>query len=149
MYFSLPDLQATAERINTGTENPDTSRALIVFNSTSKSLSGVAVFQASMAWPRGVSLPPVSVTDAAGNVVPSALRDLREGPDAKGRADRVQLAFALCFAVADVPANAWRTYIASYAGTQTLALEDFVETPGMNVVETTRHGGDLPMAGNF
>ena len=143
------DLQAIAERINTGTENPDTSRALVVFNLTSQTLGGMAVFRASMAWPRDVPLPPVSVTDISGDIVPSALRDMTRGADLKGRADRVQLGFALCFAVAAVPAQGWRTYIASYADAPMLPLEDFVETPGLVVVETTRHGGNLAMAGNF
>lgn len=145
----MPDLQPIAERINTGTENPDTSRALVVFNSTHQTLSGIAVFRASMAWPVETPLPPVSVTDAGGRIVPSAVREMQTGLDAKGRADRVQLSFSLCFAAADVPANGWRTYVASYADAPTLLLEDFIETPGLTVVETTRHGGDLPMLGNF
>ena len=147
------DLQPLAERINTGTENPDISRALVVFNLTTSSLSGAAVFRASYSWPRDVPLPPVVVTDSDGTVVPSALRERQEAADAKGRADRVQLSFALCFAVSDVPANGWRTYIASYAEAPTLALrdvvEDFVEAPGLTVVETTRHGGDLAMTGEL
>jgi len=142
-----PDFQSIADRINTGTENPDTSRALVVFNSTLQILSGVAVFRASMAWPHDVPLPPVSVTDVEGEVVPSAVREMWARPDAKGRADRVQLSFALCFAVSDVPANGWRTYIASYAEAQALMLEDFVETPGLFMVETTRHDGDLATSG--
>ena len=145
----MPDLQAIAERIHTGTENPDISRALVVFNSTPQFLSGVAVFRALMAWLRDTPLLPVSISDADGIAVPSAIRDLSKGPDAKGRADRVQLSFSLRFAVADVPANGWRTYFASYADVPALALKDFVETPGLVVVETTRHGGDLPMVGNF
>ena len=144
-----PDLHAIAERINTGTENPDTSRALVVFNSTSQSLSGVAVFRAAMSWPRDVPLPPVVITDNAGVPVPAALRDMMRGADAKGRMDRVQLSFALCFAVAAVLPNGWRTYLASYADAPTLPLEDFVETTGLNVVETTRHGGDLAMCGRL
>lgn len=143
----MPELHTIAERINTGTENPDTSRAFVVFNFTSSPLSGVAVFRASMAWPCDVPLPPVSVTDAAGSVVASAIREIQTGSDAKGRADRVQLSFALWFAATEVPANGWRTYIASYAEGPTLALEDLVETPGLVVVETTRHGGDLPPTG--
>ena len=145
----MPDLQSITERINTGTENPDTSRALVVFNSTSRTLSGVVVFHASMAWPRDVPLPPVSVADASGSVIASAIREMQTGPDTKGRADRVQLSFALWFAVSEVPANGWRTYIASYAEGPPLALEDFVETPGLIVVETTRHSGDLAIVGNF
>ncbi len=144
----LFDFQAIAERINTGTDSPDTSRALVVFNSTFQTLSGIAVFRASMAWPRDVPLPPVSITDTGGDVIPSAIREMQTGPDAKGRADRVQLSFSLCFAVADVPANGWRTYIASYTDAPTLLLEDFVETPRLSVVETTRHSGDLPTQGS-
>ena len=145
----MPDLHSIAERINTGTEDPEMSRALVVFNSAPQSLSGVTVFRASMAWPRGMPLPPVSVTDSDGNTVPSALREMQKGLDAKGRADRVQLSFSLGFVVSDVPANGWRTYIASYADAATSLLEDFVETPGLTVVETTRHSGDLPMQGSF
>jgi len=141
-------LADSAERIDTGLDAPDTSRALVVFNQTDAPLRGVAVFRASMSWPRGLPLPPVVVTDA-GRAVPSAVRDRTEGPDAKGRADRLRLAFSLCFAVADVPANGWRTFIASYTDAPAPALEDFMETPGLVVVETTRHGGDLPPVGVF
>jgi hypothetical protein len=142
------DLQSITDCINTGTDGPDTSRALVVFNQTALPLSGVAVFRAAMSWPRGVPLPPVAVMDED-KPVPSAIRDMTEGPDAKGRADRLQLAFSLGFAVADVPVSGWRTYIAAYTDTPSPALEDFVETPGLVVVETTRHGGDLPPVGNF
>ena len=101
-----------------------------------------------MSWPRDVSLPPVVVTDE-GRVVPAAVHDMTEAPDIRGRADRRQLTFSLCFAVSDVPANGWRTYIAAYTDAPASALGDFVETPGLTVVETTRHGGDLPAVGNF
>lgn len=142
------DLAAIAERIHTGLTAPDTSRALVVFNQTDQPLSGLAVFRASMSWPRGVPLPPVVVFEED-RLVPSAVRDMTEGPDAKGRADRRQLAFALCFAVVGVPAKGWRTYIAAYGEVPLTAPQDFIETPGLVVVETTRHGGDLPPIGNF
>ncbi len=142
------DFQPFTDRINTGTDNPDTSRALVVFNRTDQPVSGIAVFRAEMSWPRGLPPPPVIVTDKGGSV-PSAVRDMTEGPDAKGRADRRRLAFSLCFQVSDVPANGWRTYIAAYTDAPTPTLEDFVETPGLIVVETTRHGGDLPPVGSF
>ena len=143
------DLHSIAERIHTGTDSPDTSRALVVFNLTPQPQSGVAVFRASMAWPQGAPLPPVVVTDSDEVPVPSALRDMTQGVDAKGRADRVQLNFALYFAADVVPANGWRTYLASYTDALGPALEDFVETPGLTVVETTRHGGDLAMVGEL
>ncbi len=141
-------LAAIADRINTGLDDPDTSRALVVFNLTPLPLSGVTVFRVAMSWPRGLPLPPVVVTDA-GRSVPSSVRDLAEGPDAKGRPDRRQLSFSLGFAVSEVPASGWRTYIAAYTDSPSPALEDFVETPGLVVVETTRHGGDLPPVGSF
>jgi hypothetical protein len=142
-------LSSVARRINTGTDNPETSRALIVFNLTSKPLSGAAVFRASMSWPRERSLPPVVVTDGEGIPIASALREMTQGADSKGRADRVQLSFALYFTVKDVPANGWCTYLAAYANTPAFALEDFIETPGLVVVETTRHRGDLPLTGTL
>lgn len=144
----MSDLAAITERIHTGLDNPEESRALVVFNQTNQPLSGVAVFRASMPWPRGLPLPPVVVT-AEGKTVPSTVRDMTEGPDAKIRPGRCHLRFSLCFAVLNVPANGWRTYIAAYADTFAPALEDFVETPGLVVVETNRHGGDLPPVGNF
>ena len=141
------DLQSITERINTGTENPDTSRALVVFNLTPQLLSGTAVFRASMSWPRDFPLPPITVTDSAGVPVPSVIQDKTQGPDTQGRADRVQLSFAIYFCVTGVPANGWRTYLASYADAPSPPRKDFVETPGLTVVETTRHAGDLAMAG--
>ena len=144
----MTDLAAIAERINTGLADPDISRALVVFNQTEQPISGVAVFRAAMSWSRSLSLPPVSVTQE-GQAVRSFVGDMTQGPDAKGRADRCRLGFSLCFAASDVPANGWRTYIAAYTEAKGPTLEDFVETPGLVVVETTRHGGDLPPTGNF
>jgi len=141
-------LTAIAERINTGLDAPDTSRALVVFNLTDLPVSGVAVFRAAMSWPRDLPLPPVAVMDE-GRAVPAAIYEMTEGPDVKGRSDRCKLSFSLCFAVSDVPANGWRTYIASYTDVPAPALGDSVETPGLSVVETTRHGGDLPPVGLF
>ena len=142
------ELAAIADRIYTGFDDPETSRALIVFNRTDQPVSGIAVFRAVMSWPRDLPLPPVVVT-SEGISVPSAVPDMAEGPDAKGRANRRRLTFALCFTVSEVPANGWRTYIAAYTESPSPPLEDFVETPGLVVVETTRHGGDLPPVGNF
>lgn len=144
----MRQLAEIAERINTGLDDPETSRALVVFNQTDQPVSGVAVFRAAMSWPRALPLPPVLVTDG-GLAVPSIVRDVTEAPDLKGRADRCQFGFSLCFAVSDVPANGWRTSIAAYADMPASVLGDFVETPGLVVVETTRHGGDLPSVGVF
>ena len=58
-------LAAIADRIDTGLDSPETSRALVVFNRTEQPLSGVAVFRASMSWPRDMPLPPVVVTTRA------------------------------------------------------------------------------------
>ena len=144
----MSQLAETAERVNTGLDDPETSRALVVFNLTDQPIGGVAVFRAAMSWPRALPLPPVVVTDER-RVVPSVVRDMTEAADLKGRSDRRQLAFSLCFAVSDVPANGWRTYIAAYTDALGPVLGDFVETSGLVVVETTRHGGDLLPVGNF
>lgn len=130
-----------------GTDSPDTSRALVVFNLTPQPQSGVAVFRASMPWPRDVSLPPVVITDSDGVPVPSALREMTQGADAKGRTDRVQLGFAIYFAADAVPAHGWRTYIASYTDAPSPGLENAPLNADLVVIETTRHGGDLPMMG--
>lgn len=143
-----PELHSLADRINTGTDDQDASRGLVVFNLTDSPLSGVAVFHASMSWPQGVLLPPILITQGS-EIVPCAIRNLTEEPDAKGRADRRKLSFALFFAVSDIPAQGWRTYIAAYAEAPSPPLRDFVETLGLSVVETTRHGGDLPPVGTF
>ena len=145
----MHNLHPIAERINTGTENPETSRALVVFNLISQPQSGIAVFRASMSWPRDVPLPPVVVTDGDGLAAPSALREMTQGADAKGCADRVQLGFAIYFAADAVPANGWRTYIASYTNAPLIELENALPNTDLVVVETTRHGGDLPMTGTL
>lgn len=144
----MNQLAVIAERVNTGVDAPETSRALVVFNLTDLPVSGVAVFRAAMSWFLDLPLPPVTVMDE-GRAVPAAIHEMTEGPDIKGRADRRQLTFSLCFAVSDVPAKGWRTYIAAYMDAPASTLGDFVETPGLTVVETTRHGGDLPPVGSF
>ena len=143
------DLRAVADHINTGLACPDTSRALVVFNLTEQFLGGAAVFLASMSWPRDTPLPPVVVTDLTGVPVAATIQYKAEAPDTKGRADRRLLSFALCFQVSDVPPNGWHTYMAAYADVPSPPLQDFVETTGLVVVETSRHGGDLPPVGNF
>ena len=139
-------LRAVAERVNTGAADPETSRALVVFNRTDRPLAGTAVFRADMAWPRDTPLPPVVIRELGGEVVPSALTDRHEGPDRKGRADRRQVAFALRFAVQEVPPQGWRTYIAAYTDTPASDTAEVLAdaTPGLEVIETLRHGGDLP-----
>ncbi len=145
------DLADLAARINTGSSDADTSRALVVFNLTDVALSGVAVFRADMAWPKDLPLPSVVIRELNGDVVPSALTDWQEGPDRKGRADRRQVSFALRLAVRDVPSQGWRTYIASYADTPGPALPEAVSdgNPGLIVLETLRHAGDYPPLGHF
>lgn len=139
-----------AERIETGTADPETSRALVVFNVTHERLSGTAIFHAEMSWPLGTPLPPVVVMEMDGTPVASALTDQNEGPDLKGRAERRHLSFDLRFAVQAVPARGWKTYLAAYAERVLPVVENaLTETPGLIVVETLRHGGDLPAAGTF
>lgn len=147
--FQPTDFQKLADRIDTGLDCPETSRALVVFNLTEGILSGVAVFSASMSWSSGTLLPPVLVTDTEGNAVPAVIAEMTEGPDPKGRLDRCCLSFSLAFAAADVPAQGWRTYLAFYAETPSPLLSFASETPGLSVTETTRHDGSLPPVGRL
>ena len=142
----MSNLQAIAERINTGAADSTTSRALVVFNQTDQPLSGTAVFHAAMSWPLETPLPPIVVTDFDGNSIPCLVTEFSDGPDRKGRADQRHLAFALRFAVQDVPAQGWRTYIASYAAQPSAETTTWLpsDTPGLLVVETLPHSGDLP-----
>lgn len=143
-------LQPIAERINNGTELSDSSRALIVFNLTASPLAGVAIFHTDMSWPMGTPLPPISVMEMDGTLVASAMTAMAEGPDRKRRADHCQLTFDLHFAVAYVPAQGWKTYIAAYTPEPSPMLrKELTETPGLLVIETLRHVGDLPAVGTF
>ncbi len=149
MSLNPEHLQALADRIDTGSENPEGSRALVIFNLTETPQSGTAVFRASMSWPLNLPLPPVAVAALEGGLVAAVIRELSEAPDRKGRADRVLLSFALHLAATDIPANGWRTYIASYAEAASPLLENAAENADLIVIETTRHGGELPPRGNF
>lgn len=147
----MPNLQEIVKRINTGEADPETSRALVVFNETNAPITGVAVFEAEISWPLNDLLPFIAVSDAEGNSASSDIPDMAEGPDPKGRADWQRLAFQLRFAISDVPAQGWKTYLAFYGG-EIVAPDPQgldVESPGLTVVETTRHGGDLPACGPF
>ncbi len=145
------DLQAIAGRINTGTADPDTTRALVVFNHADAAQSGVAVFRVQMSWPVETPFPPVLVTDLDGQPVPSALADWQEASDARGRPDHRQISFALRFLVGDVPARGWRTYLAAFVAVPAPNAPAAMapETPHFTVVETLPHSGDLPHAGTF
>jgi hypothetical protein len=144
--MSLKDLQTIAAQIHTGVSNPETSRALIVFNRTDGFLDGTAVFRAEMSWSADLPLPPVVISELGGAAVSSVLTDWQEEPDPKGRADKRQISFALHFAVHNVPAQGWRTYIAAYSDAigPVLPESQCDETLGLIVIETLRHEGPLP-----
>jgi hypothetical protein len=149
MQQNPEQLQSLADSINTGLDNPETSRALIVFNQTDQAQSGITIFRASMSWPRNQPLPPVAVMNGEGSLVSAAIGEMSEAPDPKGRADRLLLSLALRFEVTNVPPLGWRTYYASYAEHASPPLENAAENTDLIVIETTRHGGDLPTTGNF
>lgn len=149
MQQNPEQLQSLADRINTGLDNPENSRALVVFNQTDQSQSGTAVFRASMSWPLNLPFPPVAVTNGEGNLVPASIGMMSEAPDPKGRSTHALLSLALRFDVADIPPSGWRTYYAAYAGHASPPLENDAENADVMVVETTRHDGDLSPTGNF
>ena len=149
MQKNPEQLQSLADRINTGLDNPETSRVLVVFNQTDRSQSGTAVFRASMSWPLNLPFPPVAVTNGEGNLVPASIGMMSEAPDPKGRSTRALLSLAVRFDVADIPPSGWRTYYAAYAEHASPPLENGAENADLMVVETTRHDGDLSPNGNF
>ncbi|BDI32243.1 hypothetical protein CCAX7_42940 [Capsulimonas corticalis] len=144
-------LRQTAEKVDTGTEASETSRAFVVFNTTRAPLTGTAVFHAEMSWPRGADLPPIAVTEMAGRPVPRVVGDVLRSEDERGRPDRERIAFDIRFAVTDVPANGWKTYLAWF--TEDPAPPNAADLPeaetGLIAIETTRHGGDFPASGTF
>jgi len=142
-------LKTLADRINTGLDSPETSRALVVFNLTNVPLSGVAVFDASMAWPTALPFPPVVVTEMGTVIVSSTITRYDDAADKKGRSDYRLIHFELRFAVQAVPSNGWKTYLAAYTQTSPHPLLDLTEQKGLMVAETMRHGGDLPPVGTF
>ena len=149
MQQNPEQLQSLADRINTGLDNPENSRALVVFNQTDQSQSGTAVFRASMSWPLNLPFPPVAVTNGEGNLVPASIGMMSEAPDPKGRATHALLSLALRFDAADIPPSGWCTYYAAYAEHASPPLENDAENADLMVVETTRHDGDLSPTGNF
>ncbi|MCW3061816.1 MAG: hypothetical protein JWQ02_3637 [Capsulimonas sp.] len=148
----LDVLRQTAENIDTGLDAPETSRALVVFNATDEALSGNAVYHAQMSWKRGAELPPIAVTQLDGQTVPSWVSPVQRDEDERGRLDREQIAFDISFAVTDVPANGWKTYLAWFTDqAPSKKFDEDLRKPhtGLLVIETTRHGGHLPASGTF
>ena len=84
-----------------------------------------------------------------GSVVPSAIMAYGEFADKIGRPDYRGVHFELRFAVVDIPVNGWKTYLAAYTEQAPPILKDLPGQHGLIVVETTRHGGDLPPVGTF
>ncbi|MEO7719393.1 MAG: hypothetical protein ABIY70_24590 [Capsulimonas sp.] len=145
-------LRQAAENIDTGLDAPETSRALVVFNTTHEIGNGTAVYHAQMPWRRGVPLPPIMVTQWDGAIVPSWVSPVQRTKDERDRPDREQIAFDIFFSVKDVYAQGWKTYLAWF--TDQTSSEEFDEAPrtprtGFVVIETTRHGGHLPTSGTF
>jgi hypothetical protein len=153
--FDEAQYEQIALNIDTGTDDAETSRALIVFNPTSLAVSGIAVFHVDMPWPAGRVLPSIGVTHLDQTVqsslsIPTFLPAriaAAVGPPAVGTKELGRLIFDLRFEVHDVPANGWDTYIAKY-GPDSPADKDSIPHPvqpisALAVVETTRHHGVL------
>lgn len=139
--FSEQRWDEIASQIDTGTENFDNSRALIVFNSTDKPVSGIACFHVDMPWRRDKILPAIDIYHFLTNQATRCRYSLTPGfmP-----ADR-RLVFDLSFEVKDIPALGWDTYIAEYVEkvkTPRLNAEDWIDS--LIVAETLRHPGEYP-----
>jgi hypothetical protein len=135
-----------ASQIDTGTETPSNSRALIVFNPTSNAHSGIALFHVDMPWRDGRELPSILVKHLATAVFcNSGITHPRVSPAVSGQTHgRIQ--FEIWFKVSEIPAEGWDTYIAEYESNDAQSHSNG-NLPAANlkltVVETTRHEGKL------
>ena len=144
-------LRAIAARIDTGIANPETSRALIVFNPADTPASGIAVFDVDMRWRDGQPLPPLRLSRL---VTGASCRSRITPPEftaSNGEAQKGRIHFQILFEVEEISATGWDTYIAEYLDTSATPdparqLIDSTDSAvlDLKVFETTRHLGDLP-----
>ncbi len=142
-------LQEFAERIDTGNDNPDRSRALIIFNFSDKPLEGLVLFSVDMPWTDTDELPPVRVCKfGSEEAAPSGIRQLKHEPAAPGQA-KGRISFGLCFEVDLVGEHSYATYIAEYVESQDVpeVIGEPADSQYYRVVETVRHEGELPPFG--
>jgi hypothetical protein len=138
-----------SEAIDTGLDHPETSRALIVFNTSGEPLVGLLVFHVEMPWRVGHDLPPLQATNLASQrVCRHRILNLIFVPPPHDE-DRGLLHFDLWIEVEGVAPRGWETLIVEYVSRsgeeQTDAVIPLPLDPDRYViVETLRHGGDLP-----
>ncbi len=147
-----PDwLRHQTERIDTRCGRPESTRALVVWNTGDAPVSGIAVFHADYRVRSGFTLPGILVTASDGTVMASSTLNFTEAVD-EGEEDRPRIAFDLAFAIREIPARSWAAYFAAYAAEAgpRLGACDLDAIPrSLAVIETLCRAGELPMAGSF
>ena len=144
-------LARTARNIHTLDVIDAQSRALIVFNVSQALSSHTARFASEVTWDNSLDFPGVTVATWSGEVVPSAITDIRTNPDPKGRAGKVRLTFNLDFHVCSLPGKSWRTYIARFGSTEYSGPEVVFAEPGSHfvVLEAESQPGNLSPFGTL
>ena len=145
-------MRSQTERIHTLRPNPDASRALVVWNTSAATVSGMVVFHADYTLRAGVPLPKIDVVDAVGNTVPSHVCDYREL--SSGEPGRTRVVFNLRFEVIALSPRSWHTYFASYNVNSRTIPEPaggraHLDPATIVVLETLCRAGDLPLSGRF
>lgn len=146
----LESLRRATELIDTSNDDPDATRALVVWNAGETSSAGIAVYHAEYPMRSAASLVGVDVRDGDGLAVPAALRNVTIRNSGEGAGERPIVIFDLVFVIREIPPRSWDTYFASYA--QRAREEDKLrESPEADVavLETLCHGGPLPPRGSF
>lgn len=147
----VDNLQQIADLIDTGTENSENSRALVVFNLTPQALNGCARYRVSMPWKIDHIMPPIVVSNMDGFPIDSEVSHLSQNPLAMAREGYMQIEFDLLFRVTTINPISWQTYIAAFSDCTVETATEYLSPiiAALQVFETNRHNGIYPHTGTL
>ena len=153
--YDRAEYQALAERVATGPDDGGVTRALVVINPTSATLSGQALFPVDMPWSRDRAFPPISVYHAqTKHPVLFELLGIHWATyaeaDPRGREGMQRFRFMMTLNVEAIPPHGYSTYIASFTeddNTFPSPIPVGPFRPELVVVETLSHPGELRPSG--
>ena len=147
--WSRHDYVTIAAAIETGSGDPGTSRALVVFNVSPDSISGTVSYHVDMPWRPDRPFPTLRITRlTTGATASHRVGDLCIEPPT-GDGDYGRLTFELYFECAEIAADGWDTYCAEYRQESRSAepeLRPQVDPSRYRILETLPHAGPLPAA---
>jgi hypothetical protein len=131
---------------------PETVALVVVNGDDAPVERGLAVFHARFPVRTEIGAQPVTVRDAAGQVVPSRIADQSLDEDEALPPGRVWWSLELWFLADDLPAQGWRAYAATYgaapnarADAERVRQRAAAFPTRLAVYETDCHPGDLPL----